>query len=306
MSIFTFYFATQLMGEAGWPRKLGMFKGVGYDTLLADAALAQSIDWGAGLGAGRPGRALQMIAEMYRDRDWHGTGEGTDPPNFEAFVESTQETWSRAASPREAVRPVPLAKSWHKSTITVEELKDPRLMVPAEQLLLQALLWGLSYPESFNAWFSKDVTNRESIATMLAAGVEVGQPPTLEQYFEAGEQIVLDYERDIGPLPLIPPKLVADAQDLGWRIKVRPTRREILDDGPTDTGEQTIKTTTVEGGVIKLVRAAKGDMVEYHVFFDSDELFAAFGSADTLGQAERLFDWAVLEHAKIMSGAAHE
>ena len=54
MSILAFYFASQLLGEAGWPRKLGRFKGEGYDAVMVDMAFAQSIDWAAGLGAGGP------------------------------------------------------------------------------------------------------------------------------------------------------------------------------------------------------------------------------------------------------------
>jgi hypothetical protein len=108
MSIFAFYFTAQLLREAGWPRKLGRFKGVGYDTSVADAALAQSIDWGAALGAGRAPLALQMIAEMFRDRDW----EGADAPNVVMVVEGeTQDTWATAASPQQAVPPLQLRRT---------------------------------------------------------------------------------------------------------------------------------------------------------------------------------------------------
>ena len=50
MSIFGFYFVTQLLREAGWPRKQGILKGESYDTVVADAALAQSVDWALLLG----------------------------------------------------------------------------------------------------------------------------------------------------------------------------------------------------------------------------------------------------------------
>ena len=89
MSIFALYFATQLLREVGWPRKLGMFKGEGYDAVVADAVLAQSIDWGAAIGAGRPRVALQMIAEMFRDRDW----EGDDAPDVK-IVRRRRRRWS--------------------------------------------------------------------------------------------------------------------------------------------------------------------------------------------------------------------
>jgi hypothetical protein len=213
MSIFAFYFTTRLLGEAGWPRKLGRFKGEGYDTLAADTALAQSIDWGAALGAGRTRLALQMITEMFRDRDW----EGDDAPNVKAFVEGASEGTS-AASPQEAVQPVRLAKHRPKS-ISVEEFNDPQLRAAMEQLLLEALLWGLSNPDRFEAWYTSRVERHESrLAEMREAGLEVGHLPSLPQFFEDSAQIVRDYERDVGPLPSIPPRLLADAERLAWRI----------------------------------------------------------------------------------------
>src|SRR6478736_1164029 len=102
MSTFAFYFTTQLLREAGWPRKLVRFKGEGYDTTVVDFAFAQSIDWGAALGARRPRIALQMIAEIFRDRDW----EGDDAPNVKAYVEGGKQREapsSTGASPQEAV-----------------------------------------------------------------------------------------------------------------------------------------------------------------------------------------------------------
>ena len=63
---------------------------------------------------------------------------------------------------------------------------------------------------------------------MRSAGVDVGELPPLPEFLASSEQIVHDYERDIGPLPSIPPTLLDDAVALGWRItdlrsaKVRP------------------------------------------------------------------------------------
>ena len=221
MSIFAFYFASQLLREAGGPRKLGMFKGEGFDTLIVDSFLAQSIDWGAALGAGRPRLALQMIAEMLRDKDW----EGDDAPDVKVFVEgagASGGTWSTGASPREAVPPVALAKTWRKSTISVDEFKDQRMRAGLEHVLLQALLWGLSKPDRFDAWYTSHMADRESrLPLMRSAGLEVGEPPSLPEFYEFSEEIVRDYERDIGPLPPIPPRLLADATALGWKMEDR-------------------------------------------------------------------------------------
>jgi hypothetical protein len=217
-SVLALYFASGLLAEMGWPRKLGMFKGEGYDTSLADMAVGNAIDWGAALGAGRPRLAVQMIAEILRDYDW----EGDDPPNIKAIVDGASEegSWSTAASPQEAVHLIPPVNvAWPKSTISVEEFRDRQLSGAMEWFLLKALLWGLSNPDRFEAWYS---SRREDYDSMLpkaqAAGLEVGESVSLPEWFEASEEVVRDYERDIRPLPSIPPRLSADAEELGWRV----------------------------------------------------------------------------------------
>ena len=87
-------------------------------------------------------------------------------------------------------------------------------------LLFKALVWGSSNPNRFEAWYSSVVEDyRSMLPKMQAAGLEVGSElPSLPQKFEDSEQIVRDYERDIGPLPSIPPRLLSDAEALGWRV----------------------------------------------------------------------------------------
>jgi hypothetical protein len=213
MSIFAFYFAAQLLREAGWPRKLGMFKGEGYDAAMVDVVFAQSIDWGAALGAGRPLLAHQMMAEMFRERDW----EGEDAPDVKVFVEGKSESWSTVASPQEAVEPPQFAKGM--ATMSVEQFTDRKMMTAAEPFLFEALVWGLSYPDRFEAWYGAHLAHHESLLPeMRVAGLEIGESPSLEEFYEASEQIVRDYVQEIGPLPPVPPRLLADAEQLGWRV----------------------------------------------------------------------------------------
>lgn len=211
MSMFAVYFAAQLLREAGWPRKLGRFKGVGYDAVVADLAFAQSIEWGAALGAGRPRVALQMIAEMFRDRDW----ESDQAPDVRMFLDGAPEArWSTADSPQDAVKPPELAKGM--DTISVEQFKDPKLRTTMEQLLLQALLWGLSNPDRFEAWYGSMLAHRKKMLPMTQAADVQADLPSLQDFFESSTQIIGDYERDIGPLPSIPRRLLDDAAALGW------------------------------------------------------------------------------------------
>ncbi len=217
MSIFAFYFATGLLQEAGWPRKLGRFKGVGYDATMVDLAFAQSIDWGASLGAGRPEIALQMIAHMFRDRDW----EGAEAPNVRVFVEGRREDeaqwgpWQSAEAPQEAV-PSKVQFAPGMSVLTHEQFLE--LKQPTEPYLFNALLWGLDNPDRFGSWYATQAADRESrLPQMRKAGLEIADPPPLAEFFESSEQIVHRYERDLDPLPSPPAGLLADAEALGWR-----------------------------------------------------------------------------------------
>ena len=214
VSIFGFYFVTQLLREAGWPRKQGILRGESYDTVMVDAAIAQSVDWGGALGAGRPRLSLQIIAEMFRDR-W----DSDDAPNVKMVIDELagQDTWSAAASPRDAVQPPQLSARLGRS-IRPEQLQDERLRAAMEQLVLEALLWGLSNPDRFAAWYRAYLTHMESrTPTMREADLDVELSP-LPEFLASSEQIVRDYERDIGPLPSIPPRLLDDATALGWKI----------------------------------------------------------------------------------------
>jgi hypothetical protein len=50
MSMFGLYFVRSLMHEAGWPRKQGLLRAEVFNTLIADQAVEQMIDWAAALG----------------------------------------------------------------------------------------------------------------------------------------------------------------------------------------------------------------------------------------------------------------
>jgi hypothetical protein len=214
MSIFGFYFVAQLLREAGWPRKQGMFKGQAYDTFMVDVAIAQSVDWAAALGAGRPRLSLQMIAEMFRDRDW----DSDEAPNVKIVVDELQDTWSAVASPQDVVQPVKFAERLGRS-MSLDQFRDSRMRVVMEEYVRDALLWGLSNPDRFAAWYSANLEHHESqMPEMRRAGLDIDELPPLPEFFANSEEIVRDYEREFNPLPAIPRRLLDDATALGWKI----------------------------------------------------------------------------------------
>jgi hypothetical protein len=216
MSIFGFYFVSSLLREMGWPRKQGLFKGQGFDTLVVDATIDQMIDWAAALGAGHPRLALQVIGEMLRDRDWAGD----DAPKIKVFVDGAQDTWNRSASvaPHEIVKPIIRVAKFGKS-ISLKDFKDARLRVALEDGLFEPLLWGLSNPDRFATWYASNLQHNESsLPFMRKAGLVIDPLPPLAQHFRDSEQILRDYEHEVGVLSPIPPQLMSDATALGWKL----------------------------------------------------------------------------------------
>lgn len=217
MSIFGYYFIGSLLRDAGWPRKQGLFRGEAYDTTIVDAAIDQMVDWAASLGAGRPTIALQMIAEMFRDRNW----DGDDAPQIKTFIDGARESWKGAlnAAPREILQPIRLGSTFG-SSISAKNFQDARLRVELEQNVLEALLWGLANPDRFAAWYTSTAEDHQSLLDfMRSSSLAVDELPALEDWFGQCEKIVRNYERDIGPLRTIPKKLLADAHALGLNIR---------------------------------------------------------------------------------------
>jgi hypothetical protein len=217
MSIFGYYFVGSLLRDAGWPRKQGLFRAEAYETTIVDSAIDQMVDWGASLGAGRPTIALQMIAEMFRDRNW----DGDDAPQIKTFIDGARESWKDAlnAAPRVILQPIRLGNMFGTS-ISTKDFQDTRLRTALEQNLLEALLWGLVNPDRFAEWYTGNAEDhRSSLDFMRGSGLAVDELPALEDWFGQCEKIVRNYERDIGLLCAIPKKLLADAQALGLNIR---------------------------------------------------------------------------------------
>jgi len=178
MSIFGFYFVGNLLKQAGWPRKKGLFGGPAYDTFLVDEAIDQMLGWAASLAAGRPKMSLQMIAEMFRDKDW----DGDNPPDVRMFIDASREEWDKVpeGGPREVIKPWRLSSNMGKS-VPAKYLADRELRAALEQLCLEAIMWGLGNPDRVKAWY----TNRRekmqsSLPNMQKAGLQIEASPALD------------------------------------------------------------------------------------------------------------------------------
>lgn len=215
LSIFGLYFVSGLMQEAGWPRRQGFFRKEVLDTTILDSAIDQMIDWAAALGAGRPSLALQTIAEIFRDRDW----KSEDAPSIKRFIESarTENEDGRVAdviAPRDFVLPTRFAEAG--STLDAKALKDEQMRMGLETWFLWGVLWGFANPKAFEKWYQARYGHQtENLEFMRRAGLEIEAVADFSQFLADSEELLRSYERDIGPLPAIPDKLLADAQALG-------------------------------------------------------------------------------------------
>ena len=216
MSIFGFYFVTTMLREAGWPRRRGLFRSEAVvDTLIADVIVNQMVDWATALGACRPRLALQVIAQMFRDRDW----EGENAPKILIFINGAKDEWNTRSdkAPHDIVEPFKLSK--HGKMIRSKDLKDNRIRTALEQFCLEGLLWGLANPDRFKAWYeSQEKSQRDRLPLMQNAGLAVDSIPTLSEFLKESEEMLKGYESEVDPLPAIPPRLLADARALGREI----------------------------------------------------------------------------------------
>jgi hypothetical protein len=217
VSIIGFYFFTSLLHETGWPRKQGLFRRLVVDTTVVDVTIDQMITWGASLGAGRPALALQIIANMFRNRNW----DGDDAPQIEVVINSCRKPRDEAphASPQEYVQPVRYAKHFGATISAKRLLKKSEWTLAWEQYVLEALIWGLADPNRFAVWYADKAQRHASkLGLYQRSGLAVDAMPALGEFFDECEQIVRGYEREVGSLPKIPAKLLSDARALGINV----------------------------------------------------------------------------------------
>lgn len=218
MSIFGFYFVSDLLREAGWPKKQGILRKNVVDTKVLDGAIDQMINWAASIGAGRPQLGLRVLAEMFRNRDW----DSDNAPSIRDFINemrSQNSAWagSKAMAPKEVVSPSRFARLG--KTIDAGKLTDEQMRTALEQFCLEGLLWGIANPEAFGSWYAAYVEDSDRKRSLARAhGLDIEEPSNLSALFEDSEKILRNYEQDIGDLPKIPDRLLLEAKELGWKV----------------------------------------------------------------------------------------
>jgi hypothetical protein len=217
MSIFGFYFITTILRQAGWPRRRGLFNSEAVvDTLTADAAIDQMVDWSAALGACRPRLALQVIAWMFYDRDW----DGENAPRILNFINEVKNVWDASdnKAPHDIVKSFKLSKQFGKM-IRSKDLKNNHIRTALEEICLEGLLWGLANPDRFKTWYElREKSQRDRLPLMQNAGLAIDSIPTLSEFLKESEEMLKGYESEVDPLPTIPQRLLADARALGREI----------------------------------------------------------------------------------------
>ena len=212
MSMFGFYFVQAILEQAGWPRKEGLFGGPHYDTFIVDQVIDQMLSWGASIAAERPKVSLQIISEMFRDKDW----DGENAPDVKMLIDESREDWDKLpdGGPSEVIKPWRLSSNIGKS-MPAKQLVDKKLVTSIEQLLLESIIWGLGNTDRVRKWYNQHREKiQSSFSKMQEAGLQIEALPPLDEWINQCEKILHDYERDIQPLPEIPNKLLQDVKSI--------------------------------------------------------------------------------------------
>ena len=181
------------------------------DVTVLDATIDQMIDWAAGIGAGKPKLAVMILASLYNDRDW----DSDDAPNFEMFVESQNEDFTKrgldlGTTPPHDLFEVSRFGAHSKKPVPYQVLSDPKLREILETTFAGALLFGLSHSDEFESWYENQLVEFNSNrATYEKAGLEMDDLPTLQDYYSNAEDVINLYVQETGKeLPMPKPKLL--------------------------------------------------------------------------------------------------
>lgn len=206
---FSEFFFFGLLRQAGWPHNDGVLtKDATVDPRLVDEVFQGLAQIGIVLGAGRPALGAQLLADIFRVRDWSAQPLGKllgelDPSNRIAGA-PTALPWETIVRLRLAQEPditKPEVMPW-------EMLEDRSFRVRLHLACAEGLIWGLLHPGAAEAAINRHGAELSKNApTLERAGVEFdagSSPPNMERAVAAAEDMVNSYEtkcRQLIPLP---------------------------------------------------------------------------------------------------------
>ena len=199
MAIYGTYFTSNMLRQMKWPRKQGLMGKPVYDTMLVNMTLKQMVDWAAGIGAGNPKLATQILAELYSDRDW----DADDAPNLQMFVDDLINGLIEkginpvAVPPNEFLDTLQFGDKF--KSLPANCFSDREIRAAIEQSFVNGILYGLSCPKMFEAWYElhlEDFNNNRELYERMELGVD--RLPSLEEFYRDGKDIIDLYMQEMG------------------------------------------------------------------------------------------------------------
>lgn len=218
MSFFAYHNIETMSLEMGGPKRRSLFNSEAvFDASVIDMIIKHMIDYAAALGACRPRLALQILATVYKNRDW----EGKDAPQILDFINKSKQRWKekKDLAPHDIIKFSSFSE--HEELVSVKTLHNKEIQSGMEQKFVEGLLWGLTNSNEFKSWYEIDRKEKEShIPEYKSAGLNVRQFPELSEYLQECEKMVGEYVKKMGSLSPIPQKLLDDVRELSLEVKL--------------------------------------------------------------------------------------
>jgi hypothetical protein len=207
------FFFFGMLRAANWPRNAGfMKKKAVVDPRIVDQLRDGLAQIGVTLGAGRPALGAQLLADIFRDRDWLAW-------SFSELLSDLDPSDRVAEAPTKLPwEAISQKHGWRLRLAQEPDITKPELMpwdgLDAEfraQLgfaCAEGLIWGLLHPaEAVDAINRHSAELSKNMPMLIRAGLGVDpgfSPPNMEQSVSDAEEMVNSYQaecRQLVPLP---------------------------------------------------------------------------------------------------------
>ena len=197
------FFVFGMLKSMKWPRKVGLLKKHDVvDPMVVEVLCVQLAELGVTLGAGRPAVAAQLLADLFRERDWaeKPLSEllGVLDPSQRVDANSTNLPWESIST----LRFKPASMPW-------ELLANREFRGSVAWLCAEGLVWGLLHPsEAVNAINQHNARVNARVPEYRRAGLALDPgfvAPSAEGAFATAEEMVTAYQeecRRLVPLPV--------------------------------------------------------------------------------------------------------